>query len=200
MIYFSDSAIIQGIRLKKESVIRHLYREYFPCILSMVQQNKGIYEDAEDVFQDGMMILYKKCSEGDVSLSCSLKTYFYSICRNIWLQRLERTRKMEYRDPVEVNERSLMYNVRDQELKEDYLERLRYFQNHFLSLPNDCQQILLMFFDKVPLKEIAEKMRLSGVKYVKSRKYVCKNMLRKKILNDPACLSYIINDGTRKDQ
>lgn len=200
MICLSDKTILQELKLKKESAIHFMYREYFPSIVSMVRQNNGVYEDAEDLFQDGLMVLFDKISKGPLNLNCSLKTYFYSICRNIWLRRLERTRRMVYREEVEVNERTLIYSMRDDELKEDYLERLRYLHDHFLRLPKDCQTLLLMFFDKVPLKEIALKMGVSGVKYIKTRKYACKNMLRKKIMNDPACQCYIFQNGETEDQ
>jgi RNA polymerase sigma factor (sigma-70 family) len=197
MIYFSDHAIIQGIRQKKESVIRYMYKEYFPCIVTMIEKNSGVYEDAEDIFQDGLIVLYRKFSDGSGKLNCSLKTFFYAVCRNLWMQRLERTRKIVYRDDLEVNEDNLSYQLREEELREDYLARMRYFQEHFLLLPKDCQKILLMFLDKVPLAEIAKAMGVSGVKYIKTRKYACKNMLRKKIMNDPACQPYIIKDGKR---
>lgn len=200
MIYFSDKAIIKGLKQKEESAIRFLYREYFPCILSMVQQNNGVYEDAEDIFQDGLVILYRKFSKGKEKLNCSLKTYFYAVCKNIWMQRLERTKKLVYRDDLEVNERNLEYQLRDQELREDNLARLRFLQAHFLNLPKDCQKLLLLFLDKMPLKEIAQELGVSGVKYIKTRKYACKNLLRKKIMNDPACQCYIFQNGTREAQ
>jgi len=38
------------------------------------------------------------------------------------------------------------------------------------------------------------------VKYIKSRKYACKNLLRKKIMNDPDCQPYILKDENRADQ
>jgi RNA polymerase sigma factor (sigma-70 family) len=200
MIYFSDKAIIQGIKQKKEPVIQYLYKEYFPCILSMIEQNNGVYEDAEDIFHDGMVILFSRFSKGKEKLDCSLKTFFYAVCKNIWMQRLERTRKLVYREEIEVNEQTMLYNIRDEELKEDNLARLRFLQTHFLDLPKDCQKLLLLFFDKMPLKEIAREMGVSGVKYVKTRKYACKNLLRKKIMNDPACQCYIFQNGKRKDQ
>jgi len=197
MIYYSDKAIIQGLKQKKTPVIRYMYREYFPSILSMIEQNNGVYEDAEDIFQDGLVVLYRRFSKGTAKLNCSLKTFFYAVCRNLWMQHLERTRLVTYRDDLEVNESTMRYQLREEELRAEYLERMRYFQEHFLELPSDCQRLLLLFLDKVPLKDIAGIMGLSGVKYVKSRKYACKNMLRKKIMNDPACQPYITEDGKR---
>jgi RNA polymerase sigma factor (sigma-70 family) len=191
MIFYSEAAIIRGLKQKNEVTIRYLYREYFPMVLFMVEQNNGVYEDAEDVFQDGLVVLYKKLRQDHVRLSCSVKTFLYSICRNIWLRRLARKSKMVSHDYMEVKEQTQGYQLREQELREDHLERLRIFQNHFLNLPEDCQKILMMFFDKVPLKKIAAVMGLKGDKYVKSRKCYCKSLLRSKIMNDPDAKSLI---------
>ncbi len=198
MIFYSDAALIRGIRQKNEACIRYLYREYFPAILFMVESNNGVYEDAEDVFQDGLVVLYRKLRQDKIKLSCSVKTFLYSVCRNIWLRRLARKTKLLMHPDLEVNEQAVEYQMKAHELREEHLERLRIFQTHFLSLPKDCQKILVMFFDKVPLKEIAETMGLKGENYVKSRKYMCKNLLRKKILSDPDAKCFISHDQERE--
>jgi RNA polymerase sigma factor (sigma-70 family) len=198
MIFYSDAALIRGIRQKNEACIRYLYREYFPAILFMVETNNGVYEDAEDVFQDGLVVLYRKVRKEKIRLSCSVKTYLYSVCKNIWLRRLERKSRMVLHPDVEVHEQVVEYHMKAHELREEHLERLRIFHHHFLSLPKDCQKILMMFFDKVPLKEIAASMGLKGENYVKSRKYMCKNLLRKKILSDPDAKCFISDEKERE--
>ena len=54
-------------------------------------------------------------------------------------------------------------------------------------LPADCQKLLLLYMVKTPYAEIARVMNVKDENYVKTRKYSCKNLLRKKILNDPEC-------------
>ncbi|MCD4736448.1 MAG: hypothetical protein K8R53_10415, partial [Bacteroidales bacterium] len=56
----------------------------------------------------------------------------------------------------------------------------------------DCRQILKMFFAKHSLKEIAAVMGFSSTDYAKFRKYQCKEMLKKKILNDPYSKSLFV--------
>ena len=184
MIDFSDDAILRGLKEKKSDSIRFLYREYFPLAKSIVEKNSGSHEDAEDVFQDGIIVLYQKILSGPLTLNCSLKTFFFSICRNIWMQRLDRKWRLLYSDDL-VSETVGDYDAIPIEINEEKLERTRLYQIHFLSLPADCQKILKMFLSKSSLKEIAECMGFKDVTYAKTRKYLCKNMLRKKILKDP---------------
>jgi RNA polymerase sigma factor (sigma-70 family) len=184
MILFPDKEILDGLREKRTECIRHLYREYFPLARSIVENNSGSRQDAEDVFQDAIVTLYQKILTSPLNLNCSLKTFFYSICRNIWMQRLDRKWRLLYQDvlthePVDETGVSIM------EINEERLERTRLYQMHFLSLPADCQKILSMFLSKISLKEISVAMGFKNASYAKTRKYLCKNMLRKKIMNDP---------------
>lgn len=184
MIYFSDDAILRGLKEKRSDSIRYFYREFFPVAKSIVEKNSGSYQDAEDVFQDGIIALYQKIQMEPLRLNCSLKTFFYSMCRNIWMTRLERKWRLLYQDDF-VSEAAEEYDANPLDINEERLEKTRLYQNHFLSLPADCQKILQMFLSKSSLKEISEFMGYKDSHYAKTRKYLCKNMLRKRILKDP---------------
>jgi RNA polymerase sigma factor (sigma-70 family) len=198
IIHYSDESLIQGLRQKKESYIRYFYKEYFPVIRSIVERNSGNRQDAEDVFNDGMIVLYLRVKRDLSPLRSSLKTYLYSICKNIWLQRLDRKFRLLYQSDYEVHENSGRYADNDYQVREEYLEKMRLYNNHFLSLPLDCQTLLKLFFMKVSLREIARTLGLKDEVYAKTRKYMCKNMLRKKILNDPQCQQFISYEGFRE--
>lgn len=193
MIYFSDKAVIEGLKKKNQRCINFLYREFFPLAKSIVERNSGNYEDAEDVFQDGLVILYMKARDGKLTLNCSLKTFFYSVCRNIWLQRLDKKWRLLYNDSL-VNEPMEEYDLSLQDIDEERLEKTRLFQLHFLNLPEDCQKILQFFIQRIPLKQIAEIVGIKDENYAKTRKYMCKNLLRKRILNDPKCKHLLNHD------
>ena len=190
MIYFSDEALLRGLKNRRTDCIRQLYRDYFPLAKSIVERNSGNIQDAEDVFQDGMVILYEKILSDSVSLKCSLKTYFYAICKNIWMQRLDRKWRLLYQDDF-VSEPSEEYDPFSFTVHEEKLEKKRLYQEHFLDLPEDCQTIIRMYLAQVPFREIAEKMNFKNEAYAKTRKYLCKNILRKKILTDPRYKMFI---------
>ena len=63
-------------------------------------------------------------------------------------------------------------------------DRFKLYQKHFQLLGSDCQKLLQLFFDKVPLKQIAQIMGFSSEKYVKKRKYKCKEYLVTSIKQD----------------
>jgi RNA polymerase sigma factor (sigma-70 family) len=190
MIIYSDEILIKGLKEQQTSCIRQLYKEFFPLAKSIVERNSGSIEDAEDVFQDGMVVLYQKSLSGKIILDCSLKTYFYSICKNIWKQRLDRKWRLLFGDNV-AEEPYESYEHFTREIREEELEKKRLFQKHFLGLPSACQKVLELFLLNTPLKDIATMMGFKNEEYAKTRKYMCKNMLRKRIMNDPKCKSYL---------
>ena len=186
MVFYSDDEILTGLREKDPDCIRFLYKEFLPVAKSIVERNSGNHEDTEDVFQDGIIVLYQKVRGSKILLNCSLKTYFYSICSKIWMQRLDRKWRIQYSDRF-VHEPVEEYQSNENDPDEAKLERTRIYQIHFLTLPEDCQKVLKLFLCKTTLKDIAIIMGFRDESYAKTRKYLCKNMLRKRILKDPRC-------------
>jgi RNA polymerase sigma factor (sigma-70 family) len=187
MLRYSDEDLIRGLQQKKTSCIRYLYQEYGPVVRHLVKRNSGNQQDTEDLFQDAILVLFKRSQIEPFKLECSLKTYFTSICKNLWLQRLERKYRLLYLSDVEVHETSGPCDVDDHELREENLEQQRLFYRHLQSLPTECQRLLKLYCLKIPYKEIARLMHYKDEIYVKTRKYSCKLLLRKKIMNDPDC-------------
>lgn len=162
-------------------------------ILFLVTKNNGSEEDAEDVFQDSLIIVFKKINANEFDLNCSFRTYLYSVSRNLWLQKL--TKRRQY--TVEFNDIENFVTFPDYASKEsnlEELEKLRLYQQHFLTLSDDCQKVLMLFMKKVALKDIAVQMGFKTEKYAKTRKYLCKEELKKRIVNDPKCQKFLSND------
>jgi RNA polymerase sigma factor (sigma-70 family) len=193
MIHYSDEAILEGLRLRSDYIINFIYKEFFPLIKFLVTENGGADEDAEDIFQDGIIILYNKISLNQLVLSSSFKTYMYSICRNLWLQKLNK-RKAIYEKLSDVEEFIDLPQDMLQEASIEEAEMHRIIQIHFLSLPEDCQKVLKLFIKNVPLREIAGIMGFKTENYAKTRKYLCKEDLKKRIADDPRSQKFIKND------
>jgi len=189
MIHYSDEAIVEGLRLRSDYIISFVYREFFPLIKYLVNENTGSDEDAEDVFQDGLIIIYKKISENQLKLTSSFKTFLYSVCRNLWLQKLNK-RKAIFDKLTDVEEYLDLPADILKEVSNEQMEMQRLVQVHFLSLHEDCQKVLRLFMKDVPLREIATIMGFKTEKYAKTRKYLCKEELKKRIANDPRCQKF----------
>ena len=200
MHHYTDEELIEGLRQRKRSCIDYLYQEFYPVIRHYLKQNSGNQQDVEDLFQDTIIVLYKRCIVQPFALECSLKTYFMSICKNIWLQRLERKYKMLYQADYEVQEEQGRYAIDDQEINDEDLELQRLFYKNLMLLPNECRRLLQLYCLKIPYKEIARLMQFKDEIYVKTRKYSCKKLLRKKIMNDPEYHQFLNYEGNRNHQ
>jgi RNA polymerase sigma factor (sigma-70 family) len=192
MTQYTDEAILEGLRKRDREVIKYIYKEYYPTIKFLIITNSGSDVDAEDVFQDAMVIVYRKITDNMLVLTSSFKTFLYSICRNLWLQRLDR--KLFSHEFLENENLTDMQDSIVVEITEMENEKYRLFQQHFLRLSEDCKKILRLFMNKVPLKEIAEIMGFKTEKYAKTRKFMCKEKLKNAIINDPNCKKFLSDE------
>ena len=193
MIHYSDEAILEGLRLRSDYIINFIYKEFFPLIRFLVTENGGAGEDAEDIFQDGIIIIYNKISLNELKLTSSFKTYMYSVCRNLWLQKLNK-RKAIFDKLTDVEEYIDLPKDMLQEASIEETELHRIIQIHFLAMGEDCQKLLKLFIKNIPLREIASILGYKTENYVKTRKYLCKEELKKRIANDPRSQKILKDD------
>jgi len=148
MIHYSDEAILEGLRLRSDYIINFVYKEYFPLIRFLISDNGGTGEDAEDIFQDGIIIIYNKINLNQLTLTSSFKTYMYSVCRNLWLQKLNK-RKAIFERLTDVEEYLDLSDDLQKDGTIEEVEMQRIIQVHFLSLQDDCQKVLRLFVKNI---------------------------------------------------
>ncbi len=200
ILSYSDKSLINGLRHKDTASITYMYKVYCPLVSRLVSINSGCDQDMEDLFQDAIIILYKRTMEEHFKLTCSLKTYFLAICRFLWLQRLERNSRLHYSEDLQADEPWATYFIEDLALTDVELEQRRLFYKNLLTLPIDCQRLIKLYCLKIPYKEIARMLKIKDEVSVKTRKYSCKSMLRKKIMKDPEFKKYLQYEGLCNDQ
>jgi len=193
MIRYSDEAIVEGLRLRKDNIIRYVYREFYSMARHLIVNNSGNDQDAEDVFQDALVIVYKRIITDDLTLNSSFKTFFYSVCRNIWLQRLEKLKNQNH-EFVDFETITELHEPPNDEINEIENKKQKLYQLHFLNLSEDCQKILQLFLKKISLREIASIMGYKSENTAKTRKFNCKEELKMRILNDPNFLKLYADD------
>jgi len=184
MANFNNEELLRGILKNNSLILRHIYKAYFHRIYSFVTNNKGNSAEANDIFQEAIILIYRKLKEGSLIIaSCSFETYLFSVCRMLWLKQLE------YRKVSIVKTDDLL--IFDEQIIEDDLseliqknERYKLFQDHFQKMGKDCQKILQLFFKKVAIKQITEIMGYASDSYTKKRKHQCKEYLVKSIKQD----------------
>ncbi len=183
MIDYTNLDLLNGILRNDTVVLQHIYKNFYSKINYFIKKNSGDDDDANDIFQEAIIIIYRKLKANDLMLDCTFETYLYSVCRFLWLKHLEKRKleKEKIKDNHEYND-----DIYDDKFDQvvDLNDRYSLFQKHFTNLGKDCQKILQMYFDKVPLKSIAQIMGFKSEKYAKKRKFKCKEYLIKSIKQD----------------
>jgi len=178
----TDNALIKGIRNHESPVLEYVYDTYYPIIEGYIIHNQGSREQARDVFQEAMIVVYNKIKSGHLELTCKFGTYLYAICKNMWIQErkkyLQRAEKLR-QQPLVVNDPG----PADDPLLQNHLTDL--FNKHFGDLSEDCQKILSMYFNNFSVEDIRTAMNYKDLHHTADRKYRCKKSLIKRIVNDP---------------
>ena len=174
---YSDKEILEGIRLQDEKILNHLYSNFYGAIKSHVLRNSGTSEDASDLFQESIIILYKQVVANDLALTSDLKGYIFGIARNLWnaqLRRKSKSAELNFdiieEDGGDIQNRELMRRI---------------VQRSFIKLKSDCQQCLTLFLDGKSYEEMAREMELKSETYARRKKYLCKEALMEIIKSDP---------------
>jgi RNA polymerase sigma factor (sigma-70 family) len=175
-----DTDYLKGIAENDYTVLQQIYNESLPEVAKYVKRNSGTFDDAKDVFQEGILVVFRKVQENTLQLTTSLHIYLFSVCRNIWLRKLKRKGNRE----VTVDE--IMELGFEEDLDANFIksQKWKLFNNKFKMLAEECRKVLQMLFDGISGKEIASRMGYTE-DYAKRKKYKCKNGLADLIKKAP---------------
>lgn len=178
----SGVKIIEGLKDRDTKVLDYVYENFYQQIKVFVIKNSGSEEDAKDIYQDAILVIFKKASLENLTLSCSFSTYLYSVSRLLWLKQLEQKKQQKI-----IAEETDSFVELDTSIAEIFEKNERYklYQSHFQKLSYSCQKILELFLAGVPLKEIANILGFKSDQYAKKRKHQCKEKLIGSIRTDP---------------
>ncbi len=82
----NEKALLQGLARNDKKAVETIYRENYNMVQSLIINNNGSADDAKDIFQEAMIVLYEKVRSGTFELNCQIKTYIYSVCRRLVAQ------------------------------------------------------------------------------------------------------------------
>ena len=173
----ADTEVILGILNNSENVLKRLYLAYFPMVLRLIVNNNGNEDDAKDIYQEAIIVLYNKVKAGDFELSSKLKTYIYSVCRRLWLKRLSQLNRYagdikDFQD----------YLVVDDEIENDRERDIAFNKmgNAMQLLGEPCKTIIEDFYiHNRSMQQICENFGYTNSDNAKTQKYKCLQRLKK---------------------
>lgn len=162
-----DHEILEQLSRGEEKALDYLYKKYYRMMTRIVITNSGTEDEAKDVFQDALLVFWKKAISGKLVLTSKISTFLYSICLNLWRKELDRKGRHS-------NE------MVDGETYQDYekQEQIKIINECINQLGDTCRQILTYhYFDGLSMTDIANKLGFANTDTAKTKKYKCKQKL-----------------------
>jgi RNA polymerase sigma factor (sigma-70 family) len=167
-----EAEVLAAIKSGQSSAFRKVYVDYFGMVRYLIINNSGTEDEAKDIFQEAMVVLYEKVNTGNFELTSSLKTWIYAVCRNKWLKQLEKKKK---------NYRFTDFEQFDaiEETEEETNSMHESLRTSMSRLGVGCRKILLLFYYfKKSMEEIATELNYTNADNAKAQKYKCIQKLK----------------------
>ncbi|MEO8412205.1 MAG: sigma-70 family RNA polymerase sigma factor [Ginsengibacter sp.] len=176
-IYEQEKALLAGLAANDTNAIETIYRDNYTTIQAFIVKNNGYPEDARDIFQEAMIVLFEKAKSDSFALSCQIKTYLYSVCRRLWLKRLQQ--QSRYYPAFELAKETVQ--VEDEiEAHEKLNEDFSLMEKALNNIGEPCKSILEAYYlQKKSMPEIADTFGYTNADNAKTQKYKCLMRLKK---------------------
>ena len=185
-----DQRYIIALKENRFELIDEIYKKYSEMIQKMVTSNNGSIADAKDLMQDAMITLHEYAHD-DFRLTCSFKSFLYTICKRRWINMLKSKGYNVNVQIASISEHQFaqesienMMFVEEQDAKMDFCTQ------KFNMLGPSCKEILKMSWLKnesgkyYSWIEVSEHLGIS-YNYVRKKANECKKRLVELAKKDP---------------
>lgn len=171
-----SKAIINDLKSESNSAFGDLYKNYFGLVNHYIVRNNGSAEDAQDIFQEAMLVLVEKLRQDNFQLTASLKTYIMAISKHLWLKKLRHTYRVTEFTEMHDNRffEEINYSI---EKEKTYWDKL---QTYMTLITGHCNRLLHdMFFKKKPIEQIQTEYGYSTKHNAQNKKHKCIEQIRR---------------------
>jgi len=184
VVYHSDEALLKDLRAAAPTAFEALYRQYFRMVAKQVSDAGQSGVEAEDLFQEVLVVLVQKVRDPEFQLSAKLSTYLFAVSRNLLLKKTGKKTEMAVGDDtlIRLGGEQAPDNLADLKNRE---EQLNIVVGYLELLEEDCNRLLnLTFYEKRSHSDIAGIMGYSEA-FVKVKKHRCLSHLRNRVKAHP---------------
>jgi len=152
-------------KTQKKELMR-LYKKW-PDIKRYLRSKGCLPSDAEDIFQEALIIFTRKCQEKDFQLDVAPFHFVKGICKFLWYNQSRKNKPTK-----EIKEDLIELSI-----DEDWLQKEQQFkkmEDVINSIGEKCKELLTSFYGLgLSMTKIAEKLGLRNDKVAKAQKYRC---------------------------
>ena len=89
-----DSVVLERLSKGDEKALDYLYKKHYRMMTKLVLSNNGTEQEAMDIYQDALSVLWQIAIRGNLVLTSKISTFLYSICLNLWRKELDRKSRL----------------------------------------------------------------------------------------------------------
>ncbi|MGH2665907.1 RNA polymerase sigma factor [Flavobacterium sp.] len=160
-------------------MIQVIYKKFAPKIKNYIRNNSGNDDDAQDIIQEVLIIIYNQAKTTGLKLTCPFEAYFFLLCKRRWLNEL----KKQANKKVTISENLVSIDEPVQDMvfqTEVFDEKQSLFDEMFQKLGEKCQELLKLSFVSKTMEDVAEKLNVT-YGYVRKKKSLCTGQLSEMI-------------------
>ena len=173
----AEKKLLQGLAKNDKTAVETIYKENYSMVQAFIINNNGTADDARDIFQEAMIVLFENANSGSFELNCLLKTYIYSVSRRLWLKRLQQLKR--YGGEVD----GIAEIIPVEETIEAHQQRnldFEVMEKAMMNLGEPCKSLLEAYYmQKKNMADIAGKFGYTNADNAKNQKYKCLMRLKK---------------------
>jgi RNA polymerase sigma factor (sigma-70 family) len=165
-------ALREALLTNRENTLERIYAKAYPMVVHYIKTHGGNAEDAKDVLQEAMILLYEKLMLDNLMLTSSITTYVMAICKNLW--------RTEYR------KRSRLASLTGTEMEQpsdgDDRQQAKQLTQYMEALGQKCKDILVDFYyHNLRMEQISLKYQYRTIHSATVQKFKCLERLRKAV-------------------
>lgn len=170
-----DQKYIDGLLQNNSEIIQLIYKNFAPKVKQYIRNNSGSYDDAQDIIQEVLIIIYNQAKTNGLQLTCPFDAYFFLLCKRRWLNELKKSSNKQ----VTIQEEKVSNDELAQEMAtetEIFEEKQSLFDTMFQKLGEKCQELLKTSFVTKTMEEVAAKLNVTYA-YARKKKSLCTGQL-----------------------
>lgn len=178
--------ILLEIRAGNEAVISMLYKQFGPVFLQWAKTRLNLDRyAAEDIFQDAVIEFYFTVSKDrNFALTCTVKTYLFSIARNKAANWLKKNNRTETWADTDWEEKAITST--NEASKEEEEEQREQVAQILQTLKEPCFSVLKLYYlQSFSQEAIAQRLGYKGGEVVKAIKARCLKSIRERLADKP---------------
>ncbi len=173
-----EKQLLQGLANEDKSSIERIYREHYSMVQSLIINNNGSTDDAADIFQESMIVLFEKAKTGQFELHCQLKTFIYAVSRRLWLKKLQQQQRFAGAGAENLEE--VISVEEDLEVHENRQREFNLMEVAMAKIGEPCKSLLEAYYiQKKQMQAIAADFGYTNADNAKTQKYKCLVRLKK---------------------